>query len=258
MGGKGCKCLDLRYLGASWVRWRQKMSEQLHFIVMAKLPIAGRVKTRLCPPLTLEQSCQVYAACLEYWLKRLMEISEDCHARLVWCFDPAEKAEEAQKLVEQWNLAGVVLQPQGPGNLGERVVSAWEPYQSGPVLFFGADSPDVPDAHLISAAEKVKQNNVVLGPTDDGGYWTLGVRAMSGLANLLRDIPWSSGQEFAATADRARQLGQTLAIIDTWQDVDKFDDLAQLVRRLDAGQSVEPQAVVLKERIKLASAGLIS
>ena len=80
---------------------------------------------------------------------------------------------------------------------------------------------------------------VTLGLTQDGGYWCLGLRRGVDARRLLGGIPWSSGEEAAATLHRAGEMGYNVGSAGAWPDVDRATDLDRLVARLaessDAG-----------------------
>ena len=224
-------------------------------VVMAKRPTAGRVKTRLCPPLTPEQAAAVHAVFLRTTLRRVADLA----ARTVWCFDPPDDRDAAAAFLEQFapssagsrgpwsarqdsgdprradqgprlpsNARDVGLLPQGTGDLGDRLVAAAGAV-GGPVLFLGADSPDLPDGHLESQILNLK-SQVVLGPCDDGGFWCLGVASGVELRPVFRGVDWSSGRELRQVRDNARAAGLTVADAPAWRDVDRPGDLATLCR----------------------------
>src|SRR5205823_77941 len=91
---------------------------------------------------------------------------------------------------------------------------------------------EVPLAHLNKAAELVEQAEVSLSPTDDGGFWSLGLQNHVNAQKLLADIPWSSGGEAMALLRSAEALGHTAVTGLAWDDVDRPADLRRLINRL--------------------------
>ena len=135
---------------------------------------------------------------------------------------------------ELFDLPNVTLLEQCPGDLGARLAAA-----SGGVfarherlLFLGVDSPDLPLAHLFKATELTELAPVSLSPTIDGGYWSLGLSRGVDVGRLLQKIPWSSGEEAAATLRSAEVLGLTSVTGMAWDDVDHPPDLRRLLERL--------------------------
>jgi hypothetical protein len=72
--------------------------------------------------------------------------------------------------------------------------------------------------------------DVVLGPTADGGYWSIGVRRL--VAGLLRDVAWSTEWTLQGTVERCRKLGLSVRFLDRWTDVDRPEDLFELRRQI--------------------------
>lgn len=211
-------------------------SDSLAIVVVTKYPAAGRVKTRLLPELTGEQAAAVHRLFLLHLVGRLAGMGL---GRAVVCHDPADAEGALRDL-----LAGdrdISYLPQAGGDLGNRLAVAFDALQPTypRVLFLGTDSPDVADGHLRGATELTKGAAVTLGLTEDGGYWCLGLRRGVDAHRLLREIPWSSGGEAAATLQRAGELGYTVGSAGAWPDVDRASDLDRMVARLtessDAG-----------------------
>jgi glycosyltransferase A (GT-A) superfamily protein (DUF2064 family) len=106
------------------------------------------------------------------------------------------------------------------------------------VLIFGVDSPDVPDAMIdlccVAVGETNRDARVLLAPTVDGGFWSIGFGGRVDSAELLRGIEWSSGRELVQVAGRATSLGyEVIAPPATqWGDIDHPSDLRKLLDRL--------------------------
>src|SRR5262245_30437923 len=130
-------------------------------VVMTKLPVAGKVKTRLTPALTPQQAAQLHVAFLKHVAARLAPLGE-----LVICFDPPD-AEPALRDIVQINARYL---KQCSGDLGARLTSAFRELDSSKTLFLAIDSPDVPIDAVKQLAELVGHNDEVIGPCTDGGY----------------------------------------------------------------------------------------
>ncbi len=194
-------------------------------VLMTKLPLAGQVKTRLMPELSSQQAADVHRMFLRQVVRRL-----SATGRLVVCFDPPDAEAAIHEIIGPDCQAKYL--PQALGDLGARLAAAFAALAPDNVLFLGVDSPDVPAAFLTNAAKLVQDNDVVIGPCDDGGYWCLGLSPGVDAVSLLMGIEWSSGRELGQTLDRARSLGWRVALADSWDDVDRPDDLRRLVMRL--------------------------
>ncbi len=194
-------------------------------VVMCKYPTPGRVKTRLMPALSAEQAAEVSKTFL-------LHLNAKLGGSTLYVVDPPDA---------DWRglLGDVPTRPQAAGHLGDRLIAAAvDAVSAGGLLFLGLDSPDLPDAALARAADLLADADVVLGPTDDGGYWCLGLSPAVDPAALLAGIDWSSGREFTQTLGRAESLGYRTALADRWPDVDYAEDLTALLDRLS--RSGEP------------------
>jgi uncharacterized protein len=192
-------------------------------VLMSKFPMAGKVKTRLMAELSGEQAADVHRLFLCHVARRLAPLAE-----LVISFDPpdAEAAMRDFLRVEATYLA------QCSGDLGARLTHAFESLAPEDVLFLGVDSPDVPITSIHRAIELLDDNEIVVGPCDDGGYWCLGAKRNVRVGSLLQNIEWSSGRELSQTLGRASSLGYRAVSAPGWCDVDHPDDLRRLVTRL--------------------------
>jgi rSAM/selenodomain-associated transferase 1 len=198
---------------------------------MAKLPVAGRVKTRLCPPLTSQEAADLH----ERFLKRLLtRLAADHRWRVVWCYAGATDAQAADFAR---TLPGVTLSllPQSGGDLGDRLIAA-AAVQEGPLAFFGADSPHLPDGHLVKLYDALARGDASIGPCDDGGFWCLGLPDRHVAAKLLTNVRWSSGHELSDVRRHAEEAGVRLVSLPTFWDVDRPEDLARLRASLPAAE----------------------
>src|SRR5690606_25256092 len=215
---------------------RTIMIDLLPILVFAKLPAPGSVKTRLTPNLHATQAAAVHEAFLQHFISRLVELHP---AELIVCYDPPTAGDAMRSLLG--SPAGVTYMPQSPGDLGQRLATAFDALKGRHrrMIFLGVDSPDLPADHLRDAARLCQQADVVLGPTEDGGYWCLALAGTVDAARLLSGIEWSTGHEAQQTIDNASALHYAVAMADGWDDVDRPDDLQRLMQRLQA--SAEPR-----------------
>lgn len=113
------------------------------------------------------------------------------------------------------------IRPQGPGDLGVRLERAMRNALglSGAVIAIGTDSPGLPVALLESARRALESADAVLGPSEDGGFYLIGLRRAP--EGVLCDLPWSSSETFERTRDRLLQLGLSVEVLPAWFDVDR-------------------------------------
>jgi glycosyltransferase A (GT-A) superfamily protein (DUF2064 family) len=105
------------------------------------------------------------------------------------------------------------------------------------VIVIDSDTPTLPTAYLEQALRLIAayENDVVLGPTEDGGYYLIGLRQSH--RKLFERMPWSTSQVFLETSRRSEQAGLTVAYTESWYDVDTPEDLARLRESLDSIQN---------------------
>lgn len=192
-------------------------------IVMVKVPRAGFVKTRLSPPMSEADAAKL----AERFVQDVINNARRVVSELIVAYAPADGRETLQALLPR----GLLWLEQEGEDLGERLAAAIaRAFERGfgPVIVLGADSPTLPESfiEMASAALSGDEADVALGPTADGGYYLLGLRAPA--RNLFRDVRWSTPRAFQDTAANAQRAGLRLLRLLTWRDVDTFQDLLQL------------------------------
>ena len=202
--------------------------------IFAKAPMPGRVKTRLVPPLSPEEAAAVARACLETTLRRFAP----AHEAPIMLFLDGEPDRAVRELV---GSLGIGIAPQVGADLGARLEAAFGLLREGgatKTVAIGSDSPTVDPAWIVRAITSLDTHDVVIGPTEDGGYYLIGLRAP--VPELFRDIPWSTDGVARATLARASALGLTVDSLPTWYDV---DDIAALRRALADGAEHFPASI---------------
>jgi rSAM/selenodomain-associated transferase 1 len=204
--------------------------------VMAKAPKAGHVKTRLSPPLDFQQAAALNIAFLSDTIACLKEVEAAAEANAVISYTPV--GEEA-------NFAGIVpdqvpLVPQRGEGFGERLrFTAEDLFAAGfsAVCLIDSDSPTVPTSAYVDAVGRLLTNEdcAVLGPSDDGGYYLIGVNASH--PRLFEDIDWSTARVAEQTRLRAQELDLPMYSLPMWFDVDDRQTLARLYRELVLSES---------------------
>jgi rSAM/selenodomain-associated transferase 1 len=192
--------------------------------VMAKVPAAGEVKTRLCPPLTPAQAAGLAGCFLQDRVEQLAAVPS---ADPMVAFAPPEREPELRRLlgpeVRLVVQRGADLGARLDGLLTELLADGYPG-----AIAVDADSPTLPTAFLRRACAALLDDaaDVVVGPCEDGGYYLVGLRRP--VPALFRDIPWSTPAVLPETVRRARALELRLGLLPPWFDVDREPDLARL------------------------------
>ena len=195
-------------------------------MIMAKAPYPGQVKTRLCPPLTPWQAAALSRAFL---CDKIAQVRTLTSARPAIAYTPASGEGFFADLAPDFTL----IAQQGT-DLGERLIHSLEYFLHlgcAGVMAIDSDTPTLPTHCLQQAIELLTRPDVdvVIGPSDDGGYYLIGIRAMH--QELFVDMPWSTSAVLPETVRRAETLGLRVAWLPAWFDVDTPEDLARLRTR---------------------------
>jgi uncharacterized protein len=192
--------------------------------VMARVPGVEPVKSRLHAALTPARATELYRCFL---LDRLDALASVPAIARVVAFTPARARARMAALAP----AGLRLVAQKGKDLTERLTALFaqllgEGHPS--VLAMDSDSPTLPMAYVADAARTLAADeaDVVVGPSDDGGYYLIGLRVPR--PQLFADVPWSTPAVLDVTLARARSLGLRLRLLPAWFDVDTEDDLRRL------------------------------
>lgn len=197
--------------------------------IMTKVPRAGRVKTRLTPPLTPEESAALNICFLRDTAAAIAGAGE--RAQGLGCYTPV--GEEAAYF--DIFPAGFQLIAQREGSFGERLMGAVEDLLSvgfSAVCLIDSDSPTVPASAFAEAVSFLLQPNdrAVLGPSDDGGYYLIGMKQLH--RHLFERIDWSTEHVCKQTQARAREANLDLHLLPTFYDVDDRTTLHRLCEDL--------------------------
>lgn len=198
--------------------------------VMAKAPVAGRVKTRLSPPLTADQAASLAAGfLLDTW-----SVASQLDGASLFL----SRAGPAGLFPPE--LAAVDAVDQRGSDLGARIESALlEGLERGSrVLVIGSDLPGLPLAHLEAARDALERADCVLGPSSDGGFYLIGARNFA--PGTLADLPWSSPRTRASTIERLESRGFSVELAPPFDDIDEPSDLDALRARVIAAPDSAP------------------
>jgi len=211
-------------------------------ILFARTPIPGRVKSRLWTHLTPEQACALHCAAASDMAALMAEALPGIPHWLFFSEEPAACPDPARagrrELVERAAIgsASLVLPPdwqyavQQGATLGDRMAAAFlRAFASGArrVVIFGSDSPTLPPRVPQQALEVLADCDVVLGPSEDGGYYLIGCRRFD--PRLFHGVEWSTPRTCEQTLANARGLGVRTTLLEPWFDLDEWQDIERLL-----------------------------
>jgi len=197
-------------------------------VVMAKRPVPGKTKTRLCPPLTPLEAAELYEALLRDTIGLVSSLRG---IELAIAITPRTAVGQMGTFAPP---GARILAVEG-ADIGECLVGAMgQLFSEGftRVVAVNSDGPTLPAEYIERAVAMLTHSDVVLGPAEDGGYYLIGMRQTQ--PGLFTDIAWSSSRVAAQTLERAAALGLTVAQLPSWYDVDTPAELERLRAELVA------------------------
>jgi rSAM/selenodomain-associated transferase 1 len=197
-----------------------------HLGVFARYWQPGEVKTRLAATLGTENAARLYRHFVRMTLRRFAHTGD----RRSLSFTPATRQSAFAAIAGgKWTLH---VQPEG--DLGARMAAwfHWALQDADRAVLIGSDSPSLPQPFVAAAFEALDDDDVVVGPSVDGGYWLIGMRAVA--PTLFTDIAWGSDDVLRATEARLTAAGLTWQTLPAWRDIDTEDDLRWLEGQLQS------------------------
>jgi hypothetical protein len=227
--------------------------------VMSKAPQAGRVKTRLAPPLTAEEAKELSACFLRDVTENIRQVADSAGfvaytpAGTAALFDGMLAPETGLILAD-----GEIAAAAGLVGIGRSLVHAAAAlFGQGfrAVCLINADSPTLPTSFLRDAVAALLRpgKRMVLGPADDGGYYLIGLQTVE--PRLFEGIAWSTAAVAGQTLARARDIGLEAVLLPPWFDVDDGPSMARLLRPAPQPADAVPFAAPAT-RAWLAASGL--
>lgn len=213
-------------------------------LVVAKVPVPGRVKTRLCPAVSACAAADIAAAAL---LDTLATARRLAHGRPVVALQgDLDQAVRRDEILEE--MRGIPVIDQRGDTFAERLAHAHadtaDLFPGSSVLQIGMDTPQVTGEQLVAAAAALEEHDAVLNPAEDGGWWLLGLREPA-YAAAIAAVPMST----PATGERTRRAlldaGLGVATGPLLRDVDRLVDLHAVVSLAPASRTALTAAELL-------------
>ncbi len=205
---------------------KRSRAAKMVVVVMAKAPIPGTVKTRLIPALTEVEAAALASRLLQETVGLVQHLKG---IDAVVAVAPPEGMEKVREILGD----SISLVPQSGGDLGVRLSHVFEEAftdGAGGVIALGADHPGLPLDYLNQAVHLLREggDQVVLGPTEDGGYYLIGLTRPH--PELFIQMPWSTPDVFRVTQMRAEKAGLPVRTLPEWFDIDRPEDLKKMIQ----------------------------
>ncbi|MEP1035207.1 TIGR04282 family arsenosugar biosynthesis glycosyltransferase [Ekhidna sp.] len=192
------------------------MSDSLLMIFVKNL-IPGMVKTRLAADIGIDKALDVYQELVHHTHKITKKIE----------VDKAVYYSEYVEIEDIWDNGDYKLTSQKGFSLGEKMSNAFdEAFDSyNKVVIIGSDCYDLNSKIILSAFEMLEENDVVVGPAKDGGYYLLGMKEY--LPQLFQDKVYSTDSVLKELLAEAEELELSVHQLPTLNDIDTVDDLKE-------------------------------
>ena len=191
-------------------------------IIMAKVPSAGNVKTRLQPFLSADECAALSEAFLQDTVNKARAVCEN----VVLAYSPPAEINTLRNFLPSQNK---FIEQTGK-DLGEKMFNAFKfafGQRTDAVVMIGTDSPTFPFDFIEQAFEFLETNSdVVLGKTEDGGFYLIGLRKLE--SEIFENVAWSSPETFEQVFENIHKSNLHLREVPAWYDVDEQADFEKL------------------------------
>lgn len=202
----------------------KKKIEHSELIIFIKNPVLGKVKTRLAATLGDQKALEIYVKLLEHTKK------------VVTKAEVQKKVYYSEVIVEEdmWLGAEFMKAKQQGKDLGERMLNAFDysfKDKKEKVVIIGSDCLDLTSEIIEEAFEKLNNHDVVIGPSEDGGYYLLGMNNL--YPQLFQHKKWSTESVFIDTIEDILELGLSHYTLPTLTDIDTENDWKRALKKYE-------------------------
>jgi len=192
-------------------------------LLFAKAPIAGKVKTRLQSHCSAEQAAMIAQTLLE---ESIIQATQHWPGKLYLSVALDSEHPFLQKMCAKYSIE-LVLQCEG--DLGAKMFGAFEEF-GYPAAIMGCDAPHIKAQDLVRAHQLLMDGQPVLGPSEDGGYYIIGLPFSC--PTLFSGIEWGTSSVLSTTLNLASQSDVKLTMLEPLNDVDEWEDLISVAKKL--------------------------
>ena len=189
-------------------------------VLFVRLPVPGRVKTRLAAGLGVEGACCLYQAMVADILCML----GSCGLPIHLLYDEGDD----RAVPQAWRNAAARVQLQRGGDIGERMATACaDCFAAGSdqAILIGSDIPGLDSETIQAARAALVTHDAALAPAVDGGYGLIALKRSRFRPEVFGNIPWSTGDVLRITMQRFADLGLSVGLLPELRDIDTLDDL---------------------------------
>ncbi len=212
------------------------MNKTAGLIIFTKYPEYGKVKTRLAATIGNGKAMKFYKTCAEHLFDSALALNDSVEIFLFY------SPEKDFAKIKKWIARDFSYIPQTDNDLGLRMADAFENLFDNnfrKVVIVGTDIPDVNAELLIHAFRALDNNDIVIGPAYDGGYYLLGMKKF--FPALFQGIEWSTNKVFDLTVEKAKKAGLKVEIIKKLHDIDTEMELLNWLKSKDGDANFKEQ-----------------
>jgi len=220
-------------------KWLGTNMNQCFVVVFAREPQEGRVKTRLAESIGAQKACHIYETLLTHTLDVL-----NCtdHELIVYLTDESNRC----FLQDSKYPDNLSIRQQSLGDLGNKMRTMFEELfaeGAGKIVLVGSDCPWLSSKHINQAFYYLTNNDVVLGPADDGGYYLIGLSKKC--LDLFSGVEWSTAKVLEQTKALILQHHLSYRELETLSDVDYIEDIRRYFNNVKSvPQTLRPIALI--------------
>jgi len=208
-------------------------------IVFAKAPIAGQVKTRLQSHCSAQQAAEIAKLLLDECLSKVTAVWPGA------IFLSVANDQQHPFILKMVDVYEVRLVQQSSGDLGEKMHSSFEEH-GYPAAILGSDAPHISKAALLRSYEVLRSNANVIGPSEDGGYYLIGLSNPSGC--LFEGMGWGQSTVLNSTLSMAENNSIVLEQLESLNDIDTWPDLMAAIDQLPTIKNYLVEQLLISHR----------
>lgn len=206
--------------------------QQSCIALLIKQPVPGKVKTRLISTLGSKGASECYKTMVTDTITKVKQTQLPV---FIFVYPP-----EAVSQLHHWLGKDIIYAEQQGVDLGERMKSAFiHCFSQGysKVLLMGSDLPDLPVNMILEGVTILDNQDAVIGPAEDGGYYLIGFNTLGFTPAIFYDIPWGTKKVYNLTINQLQQDQKSVGILPCWHDIDTPQDLEYILKSQQTLQS---------------------
>ncbi len=189
-------------------------------IIFTRYPTPGKAKKRLIPVLGPEKAAQLQRKMSEETLRKAKKLKNIFPVSITVFHEGGSRLE-----MEKW-LGNIAIEKQKGIDLGDKMIDAFDKAfnsKAENVVIIGSDCPDISGDIIRKAFTLLEDNDLVLGPAEDGGYYLIGLCSKEN--SLFCDVNWGSEHVLKQTEKKAEESGLSVAYLEELKDIDRPQDI---------------------------------